>query len=242
MASTMRGDLAVDHHSPVPLYHQIAEKIRSGVEAGKLPLGGSLGSEKRLADELGVSLPTVRRAFHILAAEGIVTRKPGVGTFLSGPAPRNLIRVVAVGQPSCRLASLEKVIPGSGVTKLMALNDDSSLWRLVRISLQGDTPTGVLENFLLNEPTASDRMRFAGSGSDVALMSSMTNGRSVHYEINALEAAGWLAQELGIRPGTPLMVLEQTVHSGDGKPVEFARHSYLASHHRFEANFSPSCR
>lgn len=238
------GDLAVDHYSPVPLYHQIAEEIRSGVATGKLPAGHSIGSEKQLADKLGVSLPTVRRAVHILAAEGVVVRKRGVGTFLCDPAPPNLFRAVSLDPnlegSKCRLAKLERVTPESGIQERMAPDDESGVWRLVRINTHGGKPTAVLENFLAQEPSAPSRERFAGSEADVTLLSPIRNGRSVHYEIKVLEADGWLAHELRVPPGTPLIRLEQTVYDSDGQPVEFATHSYLASHHRLEATMSPS--
>lgn len=238
------GDLAVDHYSPVPLYHQIAEKIRSGVEARELAVGQSLGSEKRLANEVGVSLPTIRKAFEILASEGIVIRKPGLGTFLSDPSPPNLVKAVALDPnhrgSMCRLASLEKVKPEHGIRERMGLSAECGVWRLLRIHEQGDKPVAVLENFLLDEPSTSNLLRLESSGAGVALMSPIKERRSVHYEIKALEAEGRLAQELRIMPGTPVIILEQTVHRGDGEPIEFATHSYLASHHRFEATLSPS--
>lgn len=235
--------LAVDQRSPVPLYHQIAEQIRAAVDARHLSTGSSLGSEKRLADELRVSLPTVRRAFEVLASEGVVTRRPGVGTFVSGVGRPSALQAVATApanqEPSrCRVACMGERLPEPPVKERLALESGIRVWHFVRVKQHGGMPSAILENFLTAGATPSDRTRHARSASDEDLLSSTGLEGMVHHEIKALAAGGWLAQKLQASQGTPLIVLERTVFAGDGNPVEFARHSYLASHYKFEAKFA----
>lgn len=68
---------------------QIAGQIRTAMLAGDLEAGQRLPSEHELADEYGVSRPTVREAMRILAADGLVraTRGAAGGTFTALPAP-----------------------------------------------------------------------------------------------------------------------------------------------------------
>jgi DNA-binding FadR family transcriptional regulator len=68
---------------------QIAGQIRAAMLAGELETGQRLPSELDLADQYGVSRPTVREAMRILAADGLVRAARGAtgGTFTALPAP-----------------------------------------------------------------------------------------------------------------------------------------------------------
>lgn len=65
-----------------PLYVQVRENLRERIRAGSLKPGAPLPNEFELARELGVSQGTVRKALDALAAEKLITRAPGRGTFV----------------------------------------------------------------------------------------------------------------------------------------------------------------
>ena len=58
------------------------------IEGGKLRPGDRLVPERELAQELGVSRPTVRAGLHALAAMGVTESRQGAGTFITGGPPR----------------------------------------------------------------------------------------------------------------------------------------------------------
>jgi GntR family transcriptional repressor for pyruvate dehydrogenase complex len=68
---------------------QIASQIRGAMLAGDLEAGQRLPAEHELADEYGVSRPTVREAMRMLSTDGLVraTRGASGGTFIALPAP-----------------------------------------------------------------------------------------------------------------------------------------------------------
>ena len=66
-----------------PLYQQIVDGFRRAVSEGRLEPGSALPSFRALAEELMVSLITVKRAYEELEREGIVYRRQGLGTFVS---------------------------------------------------------------------------------------------------------------------------------------------------------------
>ena len=74
----------LDSRSPIPLYEQIASRIRLGVAAGELASGQLLPSVRQLAADLRVNPATVVQAYRGLEAEGLVERKHGSGTFVRG--------------------------------------------------------------------------------------------------------------------------------------------------------------
>jgi DNA-binding LacI/PurR family transcriptional regulator len=61
---------------------QVTETIREWIQNGKLERGVLLPSERILAEQLGVSRPTLRRAIEPLVQEGTLENQPGRGTFL----------------------------------------------------------------------------------------------------------------------------------------------------------------
>lgn len=67
----------------VPLYQQIQEYIRGLIDAEGLKEGDRIPTEKELMEQFNVSKITVVNALSGLAADGVITRVPGRGSFVS---------------------------------------------------------------------------------------------------------------------------------------------------------------
>jgi GntR family transcriptional regulator len=68
---------------PGALYRQIVDAVKREVGAGRLAPGSALPSFRALAEELLVSVITVKRAYEELEREGIIYRRQGLGTFVA---------------------------------------------------------------------------------------------------------------------------------------------------------------
>jgi DNA-binding transcriptional regulator YhcF (GntR family) len=77
----------IDPRSPVPLYAQIAGRLRLAVAAGELRPGESLPSVRQLAARLRINPATVVQAYRDLEGEGFVEMRQGAGTFVREVAP-----------------------------------------------------------------------------------------------------------------------------------------------------------
>lgn len=66
-----------------PLYLKLQTLIRDAVETGRLKPADALPSERDLAEEMGISRVTVRKAMLGLAGEGVVEQRHGSGTFIA---------------------------------------------------------------------------------------------------------------------------------------------------------------
>nr|WP_216626642.1 GntR family transcriptional regulator [Paenibacillus phytohabitans] len=66
--------------SDTPLYTQLADQLTEGIASGELKPGDPLPSIRRLAEDLGINLHTVNKAYNLLKQEGLlqVHRKTGV--------------------------------------------------------------------------------------------------------------------------------------------------------------------
>jgi DNA-binding transcriptional regulator YhcF (GntR family) len=70
----------LDHESPIPLYHQLAEALRYRIATGGLAAGTTLPPLRRAALLWKVNLHTVRRAYAELATQGMVSTRGASGT------------------------------------------------------------------------------------------------------------------------------------------------------------------
>jgi len=76
----MFGDL--DPKSAVPLYEQIAVRLKAAVATGELRAGDSLPSVRQLASKLRINPATVVQAYRGLEDAGFVELRQGAGTFV----------------------------------------------------------------------------------------------------------------------------------------------------------------
>ncbi len=75
----------LDLRSPVPLYRQLADRLRDRIAAGEFSPDEPLPSESRLMQEYGVSRVTVRKAYQVLRESGVVVTLPQRGSFIRLP-------------------------------------------------------------------------------------------------------------------------------------------------------------
>ena len=109
---------------PTRLYRQIAEQLRSLIVAGEYPPGTRLPPERDLAQQLGVSRPSVREALIALEVEGFVDIRIGSGIYARHPdalyvdgalqqddGPLELTRARAVIEPQIAALAARNITP-----------------------------------------------------------------------------------------------------------------------------------
>ena len=69
--------------APGALYQQIVDRLKREISESRLKPGAPLPSFRNLAEDLLVSVITVKRAYEELEREGIIYRRQGLGTFVS---------------------------------------------------------------------------------------------------------------------------------------------------------------
>ena len=74
----------IDPSSGLPIYIQIAQQIKTAVAMGRLQPEDPLPSVRQLAVKLADNPNTVARAYLDLEIEGVIYKRQGAGTFVSG--------------------------------------------------------------------------------------------------------------------------------------------------------------
>ena len=80
--------MQLNEQSPIPLYMQLAKRLRADIECGKHGVDEKIPSEHILAEQHGIGRPTVRQATDLLVREGLLQRRRGSGTYVLPPPKR----------------------------------------------------------------------------------------------------------------------------------------------------------
>lgn len=112
------------------LYQQIADQIRELIQRGGFDIGTRLPPERDLAQQLGVSRPSLREALIALDVEGSVEIRSGSGVYVSAaqePPPK---RTQALGESPSELMQARSAVEGEVVVLACARVTEASLARL----------------------------------------------------------------------------------------------------------------
>jgi GntR family transcriptional regulator len=115
--------------SGVPIYLQLMEQVKHGIETGALRAGEQLPAIRALAEELVVNPNTVAKAYRELEHEGVIELRHGAGAFVSGsPRTKKLTDRFKAGQS----------VVSTAVERLRALGvSDEEIRRLFEAELAG---------------------------------------------------------------------------------------------------------
>lgn len=95
--------MKIDPASGWPLSAQLAQLLRELIRSGQLAPGDRVPSEPQLARDYAVSRDTAQRALAMLAEEGLITRRRGVGSIVSIVEPLIEVRAAPGARISARL-------------------------------------------------------------------------------------------------------------------------------------------
>ena len=82
--------LTINPNDGLPIYRQIVRQIKHALASGRLAPGDKLPSQRDLSAELVINHLTVKKAYEVLEAEGIIGAERGRGTFVAAGLPNNL--------------------------------------------------------------------------------------------------------------------------------------------------------
>jgi GntR family transcriptional regulator len=120
--------------SGVPIYLQLMEQVKHGIETGALRPGEQLPGIRPLAEDLVINPNTVAKAYRELEHEGVIELRHGAGAFVSGNAgAKKLTDKLRAGQ----------VVVAAAVERLRARGvTDEEIRRLFEAELAGLTRSG----------------------------------------------------------------------------------------------------
>ena len=73
--------IKIDNASDRPVYQQIIDQVKRDIALGRLAKDEKLPTVRQLAGQLAINPNTIAKAYQQMEREGIITTKPGAGTF-----------------------------------------------------------------------------------------------------------------------------------------------------------------
>lgn len=213
-----------------PLYRRVEEIMRTRLTDGSWPPGHRLPSEQVLASEFGVAQGTLRKAVETLAAEGLIERRQGKGSFARQPhTARPMFQFFFLARPGgerltpeLRRTTIEEgaadaaeatrlqLAPGAPVARVFRERSlDGKVVLVERIVLPGARFVGIGN---LRLPQAL----YAMYQSEFRVMVTV-----VHEELRSVAADAEQAGTLGVAPGFPLLAVDRLAYDSEGAPVEW---------------------
>jgi GntR family transcriptional regulator len=210
-----------------PLYQQIKALLTSSLKKGAWRPGEVIPSEVELARRYQVSQGTVRKAIDELAAENLLVRRQGRGTYVAThQEPKAQFRFLrlrpndgAVTAPKSRIVDCKKMRAPVEVARSLGLKSTDSCLLLRRILDFNEKPA-VLDELWL--PSG------AFKGPLYGLFETEFGIRMIRAEerLSAQKIGEFEALLLRVDPGSPVLVVDRTSYTYEGAAVEFRRGLY----------------
>ncbi len=235
-------DVTVNRSSPVPLYFQVAEQLERAIVDGALVPGDRLANELVLADQLGLSRPTLRQAIQTLVDKGLLVRKRGVGTQVVHSPIRRSVELTSLNddlrgagkEPSTAVLSLDLVEAHDDLVHALNVPAGTQVWQLERLRSVGGEPLALMCNFVPVGVTDLAVVDLAAVGLYEHFRAVAIHIRVAHQTISARRADAQEARHLHARKGDPLLTMQRTSYDDKGRAVEYGTHLYRPELYAFE--------
>ncbi len=229
--------IVLDRSSPVPLYFQLAQHLENEIQSGKLDSGDRLENEVAIAEELGLSRPTVRAAFRYLVDKGLVLRRRGQGTVVTKEKVSRSVELtslyddlaVAGRRPKTIILHNEVMRASDLVKGALGLTDGQLVIFLERVRFGDDEPIAILHNFIPTSLVTLSSEMMESHGLYELLRASGVYPHHAVQRISAKNATSVEARLLNETKGTALLTMERTTYDASERAIEFGQHVYRAS-------------
>lgn len=228
-----------------PLYRQIKRLITRELQAGAWKPGEAIPSELELAARFKVSQGTVRKAVDELAADNLLVRRQGKGTFVATHAEEQIqyrfLRLMpddggARGMAR-RLLDCRRQRAGAEVARSLDIKSGDPVVQLRRQLLWGDRPVVLddiwLPGTLFKGLTAERLADYKGPM--YGMFEAEFGVRMIRAEekIRAVAADATVAELLEVSAGAPLLSVERLSFTYGDRPVELRRGLYNTGQHYY---------
>ena len=230
----------------IPLYMQIKELFVANISDGRWSPGDVIPSEIQLAQDLGVSQGTVRKAITELVENNVLTRRQGRGTFVayhdSERALFHFFHIVdnkghKVLPESTTLTCRQKRASRVETAKLN-LAPGSSVVSIERIRKFNDQPTMLETITLPSEPFAElGKVEACDLPNMLYELYEKKFGITIHNAEEQLRAVAASKRDgalLGLEAGAPLLEIERVAKTLDNSPVELRISRCITRNHHYQ--------
>jgi len=233
-----------------PLYRQIKTLITQSLEAGAWKPGEMIPSEVELAARYKVSQGTVRKAIDELAADHLLVRRQGKGTFVAthneARAQFRFLRLLAddgAEHPHIgKLLECRRLRASAEIARGLELKPADPVIQIKRLLEFDGAPTVLDEIWLpgnVFRGLTLERLS-AYTGPLYAMFEAEFGTRMIRAseKVRAVAADAAVAELLAVTPGFPLLSVERISYTYGDRPVEIRRGWYVTAHYYYQNDLS----
>lgn len=226
-----------------PLYRQIKGLILQSLDSGEWRPGEAIPSEMELAQRYNVSQGTVRKAIDEMAAENLLVRRQGKGTFVASHSdPRAFFRFLRLvplsgGVEPAKSVPLDcwRAKAGPEAARVLNIKLGAPIIIVRRLLEFSDNPVVLDEIYLPGEVFAGLTLEVLreAQGSLYSLFEGKFGVRMIRAEerLRAVAADRATAELLHVQEGSPLLSVERVSFTYGDRPVEWRRGLYSTATH-----------
>lgn len=233
--------------SPVPLYTQIREILRTRILDGTYQAHEQMPSESEMMKAFEVSRITVRQALSDLQKEGLIFKIHGKGTFVSKPkAFQDLTRLQGFGEAMSsmgyetfsQLISHKTLAAGKGVARKLKLKEHEKITEIRRLRYLNREPISLDVSYLPTE--IGERLIKEDLASrDIFLILENDYGYPLGHaelDIGAILADEITARLLKVEEGSPILHIERLAYTADRRPLDYEHLYYRGDAFQYRLN------
>ncbi|HET7763106.1 MAG TPA: GntR family transcriptional regulator [Phycicoccus sp.] len=228
-------NVTIDRDSPVPLYHQLAEQLSGAIADGRLQPGDPFENEVALAERLGLSRPTVRRAIQEMVDQGLLVRRRGLGTRVANRKVHRRAELTSLwddlrreGRHPRTSILTHEIVTDERAASALDLEPDTPMLLVVRVRTADGDPIAYMHNWLPPEYSDIPVEELQSTGLYAALRSRGVKPVVARQTIGARMPTPAERKALGIRGQQPVLTMTRMAFDAAGRAVEFGDHCYRA--------------
>lgn len=233
-----------------PLYQQIKTLILNSLQNGEWKPGDVIPSEQDLASRYRVSQGTVRKAIDELAADNLVVRRQGKGTFVATHAERHIQYRFLRLQPDVgdevraerKIIECKRTRASAEIARLLSLRSADPVVLVRRVLAFQGQPTILEDIWLPGTPFKGLTLEALSSdqGPMYAFFEVEFGVRMVRAKekIKAEGASAEASLLLDVDTGHPLLAVERISYTYNDVPMELRRGIYRTDHHHYKNELS----
>ena len=208
---------------------ELADRIRAEVLAGSF-VSGSLPDERSLTVTYGASRNTVRDALRLLVAEGLLVRRPGLGTRVAARKfAHSLDRLAGLAETLARQGVIANEVRAvrweaatPEVSRRLEIGEGATVLYLERLRLLDGEPLSLDSSYIAADVGAGLPRESLRSRDVFALIEETTGAPlgTAELSVQAVNAVPGIAGALGIAAGAAVFAIDRLTRLAGGRPVD----------------------
>jgi len=242
-----RIDITLDRDANAPLYLQLAKQVRAVIERGDVLPGAFMSGEFALAEEWGVSRPTVRRVIDELVNDGLVERRHGVGTLVVSNEIKRQLTLSGLFEdlnldgrnPTTEVTGFARIRIDKEKARELELPNNAEVVRVQRVRSADGARLALLSNLLpLDIAAKISRRGLQGAGLYELLRNEGSEPTTGIQKVGARMATPAEAKRLALENDKTVLMIHRVTRDATGRVIDLGNHIYRAEKYIVEMSIS----